>query len=92
MIINFISAAAYFATRENKLWDIPVWSILFSAGSALLIATAILGEFTKSSSDTSIVFLGLGLFYVLVLIVSGAYALYEVVSILYNKIVGRAMV
>jgi uncharacterized membrane protein len=91
MIINFVSAVAYFATRDSKWWDIPVWSVIASAISALLVATAILGEFTKSNTDANIVFLGLGLAYGADLIVMGMYAITEVVTTLYDKIVGRAI-
>lgn len=92
IIFNFISGAAYFLTRDNnRWWDIPVWSSIYAAGSALLICTAILGEFTKSTSDTSIVFLGMGLFFGLDLIVMALYSAAEIVGTLYDKVVGRAL-
>jgi hypothetical protein len=93
MLIQFVSAVLYFKTRDDEtiLADVPILSSLASTVTSLLIATAALGEFIKSSTDANIVFLGFALAYIIALLVMGFYWLYSTTEFLYNKFVVRVL-
>lgn len=85
MLINFLAAVCYFHSRDNEEWaDIPVWASLAATVTALLIAVAVLGEFVGSSSDHWIVYMGLGLAYILDTLIMGVYFLADGIVLLYN--------
>lgn len=88
MAINLICAIIYFYVRDNEDWaDIPVWASLGATMAALLVATAILGEFVTSPSDGHVVYLGLGLAYIVDLIIMGAFFLIDGCRLLYSSVV-----
>jgi hypothetical protein len=93
MLLNAASIIIYFLTREhNDGWvDTPIISSLFAAGTALLIAAAILGQFTYDHAGNVIIYAGLGAFYGMVTAIMFIYWLLTTGETLYKKTLGRTL-
>jgi hypothetical protein len=93
MLLNAASIIIYFLTREhNGGWvDIPIISSLFATGTSVLIAAAILGQFTYDKGGNQIIYAGLGAFYGMITAIMFIYWLLTTAEILYNKTIGRTL-